>query len=500
MKILTGKQIREWDNYTIQHEPVASIDLMERAARACFQWVTENGLAEMPVAIFCTKGNNGGDGLALARMLSETSGYVEVYILEIGQQPSLDFLSNLNRLIENKHVKIQRIHAIADVVIKKPETLIIDAIFGSGLSRPPEGLAAGLIQLLNQSGNRIISIDIPSGMFTDQSSLGNPIIQAADTLSFQCMKPAFLMAENSDFTGNIHILDIGLHPVFLNQTEIQMQMTSANYIRSVYKARSRFSHKGSFGHALLVTGSYGKMGAAILCVKACLRSGAGLVTCHISESGYEIMQKSVPEAMVITDDDADIITSVKTDLSLYSSVGIGPGIGTDPRTIGMLNQLLVNFRKPLVLDADALNGLAEDQKLIRLIPERSILTPHPKEFERLFGKAQNDFDRVNTALKKASELNCIIILKGHHTCIAVPGGKAWFNSTGNAGMATAGSGDVLTGILTGLLAQGYESEQAAVLGVYVHGLAGDFAAAASSQESLIASDLIENLGKAFSNL
>jgi NAD(P)H-hydrate epimerase len=274
-------------------------------------------------------------------------------------------------------------------------------------------------------------------------------------------------------------------------------MTDATLIHSIHKPRKRFSHKGNFGHALLVAGSRGKTGAAVLAARACMRSGSGLLTCHIPGCGYTVLQTAVPEAMVITDAHADMNTRLEVDLTAYETIGIGPGIGTAGETKMLLREIFDAYRSPVVLDADALNLLSTQKDLYKLVPAGSILTPHPKEFERLFGETANDFDRVSLALQKAKELNCIIVLKGHFSFIATTDGRGFFNSTGNPGMATAGSGDVLTGILTGLLAQGYSSVEAAILGVYLHGLAGDLAAGERSMEAMIASDIIHFLGQAF---
>lgn len=497
MKILSAEQIRQWDQYTIQHEPIASIDLMERAAAKCVDWLLQNHFAEKSFVIFCGKGNNGGDGLAMARMLAEKNIPVSVNILEFGHKGTGDFQINLARLHQLPEVEISYIQSEEHFHELKNNEVIIDALFGSGLNRGIEGLTAKLVEHMNQSGCNIISIDIPSGLFTDRSSKGNIIIKAKHTLSFQCYKPAFLVAENAEFIGEVHILDIELHNVFYNSIQSSSEIVDRSVIQSIYKPRNRFAHKGNFGHALLVAGSYGKIGAAVLSAKACLRSGVGLLSCHIPKCGYDIMQSTVPEAMVMTDFNSSFNTKIEEDLAIFETVGIGPGIGTASESKKMLQEIFKTYRKPVVLDADALNIISTDKKLLKQIPPGSILTPHPKEFERMFGESANDFERINLALKKAKDLISVIVLKGHHTLIATPDGRSYFNSTGNAGMATAGSGDVLTGILTGLMAQGYNSFEVAVLGVYLHGVAGDLAAKESSIEAMVAGDIIKNLGLAF---
>lgn len=495
MKILKADQIRSWDQFTIDKQPIASIDLMERAATKCFEWLDENGWFVYSFSVFCGKGNNGGDGLAIARMLANRGCKVSVYILEFGHKGTEDFQTNLAKLHQYSSVDIhfiqdENFHSLAK------ETIVIDALFGSGLTRPPDGITSSLIDHINNSGCAIISIDVPSGMSVDQSSKGNKIVKANYTLSFQCYKLAFLLAENAAYVGEVVILDIGLMPEFLTSLDTNLEIVDKTFIRSIYKPRNRFAHKGNFGHALIVAGSYGKIGAAVLAGKACLRSGVGLLTCFIPKCGYEVLQTAVPEAMVMVDANSSIITKVDDDVLKYDSIGIGPGLGTASETRAAVKELVSVYKKPIVLDADALNGLSMEKKLPSL-PPGSILTPHPKEFERLFGESKNDFERIEKALKNAKLLSCTIVLKGHHTFIATASGKGYFNNTGNAGMATAGSGDVLTGMITALLAQGYSSEEASVLAVYLHGLAGDIAANEFSKEAMIAGDIIEKIGNAF---
>lgn len=493
MKILNADQLREWDQYTIHQEPISSIDLMERAAVKCVDWLEENRLLDHSFSIFCGKGNNGGDGLAIARLLSQQHRNVNVYILESGVPGTEEFQLNLERL---QHA-IRFIQTEKNFPSFKDNEIIIDALFGSGLNRPLEGVTAKLVEHINNSGCTIISIDVPSGLPVDHSAKGNSIIKADHTLSFQVYKLAFLLPGNAAFIGKVHILDIGLHRDYYNSVTAQYDLLDDEIISAIYKPRKSFAHKGNFGHCLLVAGSYGKMGAAVLSAKACIRSGAGLTTCHIPKSGYEIIQTAVPEAMVITDFNSSIITKMDEDISKFSCIGIGPGIGTASETKKMLEEIFNYYRNPVVLDADALNILSSDKYLLRKIPPNSILTPHPKEFERLFDKSENDLERLEQTRLKAKEYNVVIVLKGHNTFIATPGGRAYFNSTGNAGMAKGGSGDVLTGILTALVAQGYDTVEASILGVYLHGLAGDLAAKEFSMEAMVAGDIIENLGKAF---
>jgi len=500
MKILNAAYIREWDQYTIQHEPIASIDLMERAADSCVQWLQNNGLAQGSIHIFCGKGNNGGDGLAIARLLAAQGITVAVHILEFGHKGTDDFQINLARLHQQGVTDIRFIQDENHFPLLAPDEPVIDALFGTGLSRGLEGVTAALVSYINRLDRTVISIDIPSGLFADQSSAGQTVIKATHTLSFQCLKLAFMMAENAASIGEVHILDIGLHPDFGQLLFSRFDYLDSPMARSIYRPRNAFGHKGNFGHALLIAGSYGKTGAAVLSGHAVLRSGAGLLTCHVPQSSYAILQSTLPEAMVLTDYNSSFCTKLETDITRFDAVGIGPGLGQASETRVLLRELLDGYRGPLVLDADALNMLSQQKDLLRLLPAGAVLTPHPKEFERLFGSTPNEFERIERALAMAAELRIVIVLKGHHTLIATPDGKGFFNSTGNAGMATAGSGDVLTGILTGLLAQGYSPVEAALLGVYLHGAAGDAAAAALSMEAMIAGDIISHLGNAFRSL
>jgi hydroxyethylthiazole kinase-like uncharacterized protein yjeF len=496
MNIYTSDQIKAWDAYTIEHEPIASIDLMERAAMACTDWIIHSSCVNKSFHVFCGKGNNGGDGLAIARLLIQLNKEVDVYILEHGAPGTPEFQTNLQRL----HKATHRIHFLQTedtFPILKEEDVIIDALFGIGLSRPADGLAAALVYKINQTGNRVIAIDLPSGMYADKSSLDIPKIIASDTLSFQAWKPALIMEENATFTGSIHLLNIGLHPAFENGQRTAWHMLTGEEIRTLMFPRKSFSHKGDYGHALIIAGSKGKIGAAVLAAEACLRSGSGLLTVHLPACGYEIMQTALPEAMVSTEVEEDILSKAPDDLSVFKTIGIGPGLGKEPMTAEAMMNVLKHFRNPMVIDADALNIIAQYGVKNISIPPGSILTPHPGEFERLFGKATNHFERVNLALANAAELQSVIILKTKFTLIACPDGNAYFNPTGNPGMAKGGSGDVLTGILTGLLSRGYDSYDAAKIGVYIHGYAGDLAVADMGMESVLPRDLISRLAPSF---
>ena len=499
MKLFSAAQIREWDQYTIENEPVSSIELMERAALACVNWLESQDYRNQFFHIFCGKGNNGGDGLAIARLLSEKGYDIAVHILELGQEGSPDFEANLRRL-QDSSVSIHFIQAESHFTAIDPQTIVIDALFGTGLHRQLEGLSESLVHHINRSGANIISIDIPSGMNADGSSRNQPVIHAEHTLSFQLPKLAFMLAENNASIGKLHLLNICLHPAFYHQTDTNFIALELHDIQWLLRVRDPSSHKGHFGHALLVGGSYGKIGAMVLATTACLRTGCGLATAYVPACGYTVMQSTIPEAMVLTGCSEQELSDIIIDTAKYAAIGLGPGMGTSEHTQAGLLCLLQMMEKPVVLDADALNILSIHQSEMVHLPPGSIITPHPKEFDRLFGEHTNEWERIQTAMKNAKALQLVIVLKGHHTFIALPNGKGYFNTTGNAGLAKGGSGDVLTGMITSFLAQGYTPDEAAMIGVYLHGLAADKAIHSIEEESLLASDVITAIPQAFKDV
>lgn len=501
MKIFRCEQIKQIDEYTIRNEPVSSIDLMERAAGKLAEWYIERFERSQPVIIFIGPGNNGGDGLALARLLSGNRYKPEVCFIKFTAKRSEDWEINYRRLEKETSVPFTTISRIGQFPEIASRSIIIDAIFGSGLSRPASGLVSEVIKRINCYGSSVISIDMPSGLFGEDNSSNDPesIIRADFTLSFQFPKLSFMFAENEKFTGAWNVLPIGLDKKAIENTDTPFAYGEVNQVRAMLKNRNKFDHKGVFGHGLLIGGSYGKMGAVVLGARAAMRTGIGLVTCHVPSCGVSVLQNAVPEAMIINDKSEKLISEVGS-TDRFDAAGIGPGIGTEKETQDALHQFLLNFSKPLVIDADALNILSENKSWIKSIPAGTILTPHPKEFERIAGKTSSGFERLQRQIEFSAKYNCIIVLKGAYTSISVPGGKVWFNSTGNPGMATAGSGDVLTGMILSLLAQGYDPENAALTGVFLHGLAGDIAAEKSCFESLIASDIINSIGEAFNRI
>ena len=499
MKIFSTKQIKSWDTYTIERERITSLELMERASNVFVSWFIEQFPNKTtPIYIFCGNGNNGGDGFVISRLLHQESYKVNVIAQALPIKRSKDNEVNLNAIHKISDLKILTLSNSDDFPSIENDSIVVDALFGTGLKNELRGFFKNLVRFLNKLNVIRVAVDIPSGLSGDASSAG-AIFNANYTFSFEHPKLAFMFPENHKYVGEWFAKTIHLSEEYYFSESSDSYLLTPQVALSHYKKRKKFEHKGNFGHALLIMGSRGKIGAAVLSTFACLKSGCGLATVYTPSCGYEILQTSIPEAMVITDNNDSYISSFpKTDI--YNAIGIGCGLGLATETEKAFGKLLQNSKQPLVLDADALNIIAMNPNMLTKIPKDSILTPHPKEFERLFGKTSNDFERNILQKQKAMKLKCFILLKGAHSCIATPEGICYYNSTGNSGMATAGSGDVLTGIITGLLAQGYSSKAAVCLGVYLHGLAGDLGAQELGQESLIARDIIKHFPKAFIKL
>lgn len=500
LPIFSANQIKAIDAFTIQFEPISSIDLMEHAALKCSQWIMKHYDVKNIFKVCCGLGNNGGDGLAIARQLLENGYKVEVFIINYSDKHSDDFLINRKRLEQLFPKFLMDVHDAKHLPNIDASDIVIDALFGIGLSKPLDGLVAECVRVINTSHAKVISIDVPSGLFIDKHSDSTySIIKAHETLTFQFPKLAFLFSENAAYVGNGYILDIGLKISDDIEKKSESFYLTEIFIKQLIHPRQKFSHKGTFGHSLLIVGSFGKMGAAIMSAHSLLRSGAGLLTVCVPQCGYEIMQTSVPEAMVLVKG-TDYLKFEELDLKAYSTVGIGPGIGTEQDTQQSVKLILEQSEKPLVIDADALNAISLNKEWLNLIPLNSILTPHPKEFEGLTKTVINDFERHQLQIEFSKQYKVYVVLKGAHTCITTPEGKSYFNSTGNSGLAKGGSGDVLTGLITGLLAQGYTSFEASVIGVYVHGLAGDITKQEKGDIAMIPTDVISNLPKAFMSL
>lgn len=497
MKIFTAEQIRSWDQFTISHEPISSIQLMERASMAVANWISEHCKVRRRAVLFCGTGNNGGDGFAVARMLYLEGFDVDVFVDDPKGKLSEDASVNLKRLGGISGISVRKFNQVEEYSFDD-KTIIIDTLFGTGLSRSLADKYKELVDWINKKDNIKISIDVPSGLSADGFLDGDSMaLKANYTLSFQSWKRSFLHPETGKYTGKVIILDIGLSEDYNESTETDYWVADDSFVSSLFKPRNDFAHKGNYGKALIVGGSYGKIGAALLATKSALKTGAGLTFTVAPQCGYEILQTSCSEAMFIEGGER-FINNFDIDKGMV--VGIGPGLGTHKDTQKGLLNFLRAYQMPLILDADALNIISEDQKNLQLIPGNSIITPHPKEFERLFGKTENSFKRLELAREKASELNIYIVLKDHHTQVVTPKGDVYYNLTGNAGLAKGGSGDILTGILTSLLTQGYSEKDTCILGVWLHGKAADLAAEKHSKESMLPTDVIDELGNVFIEL
>ncbi len=497
-KILTAKQIYQADKVTIQKNNITSIDLMEHASLQCFQWI-HNRLQgnPLPIHVICGTGNNGGDGLVVARMLKKHGYNIKTYVVNCDNTRSADFLTNYERLKELGDWPIM-VSCDAEFPKITENDMVIDAIFGIGLNRAPEGLLKEIIQHINKSNAYILSIDFPSGLFADKTVKDkDSVVKAFQVLTFEVPKLAFLMPENEPYCLNWEVLPIGLDQEFIFKQKSNYYLTEKHDVLPMYKMRSKFSHKGTYGHALIIGGSFGKIGAVTLASKACLKIGSGLVTAYIPKCGYPILQTAIPEVMVEVDTEKELQHfNFKTNPNV---IGIGVGMGTSEKTKQGFVQFLKNNTLPLVVDADAINCIAKDKKSLELLPKNTVITPHPKELERLIGKWKDDYHKLEKTIEFSKKHQLIIVLKGANTAV-IHQGKAHFNTTGNPALATAGSGDVLTGLITGLIAQNYHPLEASIFAAYLHGLTADIAMQNMVYETFTASDIIYNLSNAFIHL
>ncbi len=500
MKIFTTQSTRLLDQSTIDYEPITSLDLMERAAQALTEEICKVVSPERRTYIFAGPGNNGGDALATARLLTERGYHPVVYLFNTASDHRLssDCEMNRNRLRAVKGVDFFEITNQFTPPAIEPDDMIIDGLFGAGLREPLSGGFASLVRYINESNAFVISIDVPSGLFGEWNIEvpSERIVKARLTLTLHAPKLAFFFAENEKYVGQVRVVDIKLHPQAIAETETPYYYTMPIDIATLMRNRAKFSDKRDYGHLLLAAGQYAMMGAAVLSTKAALHSGAGLVSVHSPRCANFILQTAIPEAIYSPDEGENSIESIPLH-PRYSAVAVGPGMGCNATTIAALKQLVQEIQAPLILDADALNCIAREPELLRMLPSRTILTPHIYEFERMFGAMNSDEARLKSLTHVATKYDLIMVLKGAHTAIALPDGTIHFNSSGNPGMATAGSGDVLTGIIGALLSQGYAPEEAAIIGVYLHGVAGDIAAQEESEEYITAGDIIARLGTAF---
>lgn len=497
MKILTSEQLKEADRATLERQKISVLELMERAATKAFHEIHARLKGTgTTIKVFCGMGNNGGDGLVIARLLIENGYETKIFIVNYSNKRSEGFLANYERIKEINHDWPVLLTPHSDFPEISKNDVVIDAIFGIGLNRPLLEQVAKLIGHINTSKAFILAIDMPSGLFADRvPNKTEEVIMADFTLTFQTPKMVFFLPETAKYVGNFVVLDIGLDERFLQETQTQVELMGKWEVRPLYRPRIKFSHKGTYGHSLIIGGSYGKMGSVVLAATAAFKAGAGKVTALVPKCGYDILQTSLPEAMVSTSGKNNFLVEKELDFE-PETVCFGIGAGKHPETVMAFEKILKGTKHPMVIDADGINILGENGHLLKEIPPNSVLTPHPKELQRLIGPWKDDFDKLKSAKEFAKKHQVILVIKGAFTFTLV-GNNIYINNTGNPGMATAGSGDVLAGLITGLISQGYDPAVAAVFGVYLHGKAGDIAARKHGFESMLASDISKNLGGAF---
>lgn len=494
-KIISGPDIKQLDDQYVLKRNISSFALMERAARAFCTWFVNRYDPGISVAVFCGTGNNGGDGLAISRLLAGEGYSVRAFFLGDISRAAVDFNKNLGIMPEN----VCLLEVAEDSILDIRPDVIIDAVFGAGINRPVEDPHLRLIRTLNSREAVKIAVDLPSGLPTDSVLEGEAFI-ADHTVSFQFPKLSLLFPEHGRYTGELHVLDIGIDPVFFDAFSSQVYYIAPDDVRGRHINFGKFSHKGTFGKVMMIGGSYGKIGAMVLAGKAALKTGSGLVSCYLPRCGVDIMQTAVPEIMVESGQgDLELMALGLKDLDRFDALGMGPGMGTGENPRVCLQYVLENYSKPLVIDADAINILAAHRHLMAVLRENMLLTPHLKEFERLVGPCKDHVERMEKARSFSRNHRCVLILKGAYTLISLPDGRQFFNSSGTQYMATGGSGDVLTGVLTSFLGQGYSPENAAICGVYHHGLAGELASK-NRLRGTIASDIVESIPATFAAL
>lgn len=493
MKILTSEQIRKIDTETIAREGIPSLELMRRAATAFYQLFTGKYTdRNTSVIIFAGVGNNGGDALVVARLLHQSGYPVKACMVEFIDRYTEDCAHNV-RQIKAENISYKKIVGEEDIPDLTPFDVVIDGIFGTGLSRNVSGIAADVITRINESGKEVISIDVPSGLFPDRKT--EFAVKATETVTFQIPKLALYLPGNAEFTGNVRIVDIGLNEEAIAEAETHIYMTKEREIRTILKPLSKFAHKGTQGHALIIGGSLGKCGSVSLASKAALKTGCGLVTAYLPKCGVATIQSYFPEAMALEDKGAERITSIDYDLR-PDAIGIGMGMGLHEETAQAMYYFLRKNNTPLVVDADGLNILARHHDWLSFLPAGTILTPHPKELQRLIGEWRDDYEKIEKTSLFARKYKVIMVVKGAYSLI-IGGEEIHVNSSGTPALATAGSGDVLTGMITSLLAQGYRPVEAARVGIFLHGMTADLTGDCIHPRSFVASDIIENIGNAY---
>lgn len=499
MKIFTTQEIRDIDRYTIEHEGVDPMELIERVAEGVAFEIVSRWRPGRPVVVFAGPGNNGADALAVARLLLDQGYQPEVFLFNIGgDRLSAECAKCREKLLDSPaDIYFNEIIDKFALPELSPEHLVVDGLFGSGLHDSIAGGFKSLVQYINDSQATVVSIDVPSGLHGDwnPAAINRNIIHATLTIAIQFPRLAFFMADNADLVGEWKVIDIGLSEKAIASTPARYYLVEQPEVRNALPRRKEFSSKADYGSAMIIAGSYGMMGAAVLAARGALRSGAGRVTVQSPKCGYSVLQTSAPDAMYQYNKGDLFLTEIKLSHD-FDAVAIGPGIGTNDATVQALEDFLASRNRPVILDADALNCIARKPAILHNIPVLSVITPHAGEFDRLFGPQPSAQARLQKAVEVAQYYKIFVVLKGHYTAVVRPDGKIYFNSSGTPAMATGGSGDVLTGILASLSAQGMRPEIASIVAVYVHGLAGELAAREHGEYGVTASDIAENAGRA----
>lgn len=501
MKIFNTENIRKIDRVTIEEEGVSSQELIRRVAEGVVGEIVGRWSPSTPVVIFAGSGNNGADALVVGRLLLEAGFYPRILLFNFkGNSLSRDCDMAKRELLSTGYNGLVEIIDRAELPSLTPEHLVIDGLFGSGLRDPLEGGFMMLARVISESGATVISIDVPSGMFGDWNAkiIGRNVVHATLTMAVQFPRLSFFLGDNAELVGRWKVIDIGLSNRAIMETPTKYFYVERDEVRAVLKPRKQFSSKSDYGHALLFAGCYGMAGAAVMAARGALRSGVGKLTVHSARAAFPVLQSQMPEALFSPDRQELVISDMYGMMARFNctAIGVGPGIGTNDATRGAFETLVKSYKRPLVIDADALNAIAQNQTLLDHIAPGSILTPHAGEFDRIFGTQTSDEGRLLKAIEVAHRYKLLIVLKGRYTATVRPDGKVFFNSSGTPAMATAGSGDVLTGIITSLLAQGYKPETASVAGVYIHGLAGEIAAETEGEYGTTAMDIAACVGRA----
>ncbi len=498
MKIFNTENIRKIDRITIEEEGVSSQELIRRVAEGVAGEIIGRWSPSTPVVIFAGSGNNGADALVVGRLLLEAGFYPRILLFNFkGNSLSRDCDIAKRELLSTGYNGLMEIIDRAELPSLTPDHLVIDGLFGSGLRDPLEGGFMMLARNISESGATVISIDVPSGMFGEWNArvIGRNVVHATLTMAIQFPRLSFFLGDNAELVGKWKVIDIGLSNRAIMETPTKYFYVERDEVRAVLKPRKPFSSKSDYGHALLFAGCYGMAGAAVMAARGALRSGVGKLTVHSARAAFPVIQSQVPEALFSADRHENVISDMSARFNC-SAIGVGPGIGTNDATRGAFETLVKSYKRPLVIDADALNAIAKNQTILDHIAPGSILTPHAGEFDRIFGTQTSDEGRLLKAVEVSHRYKLLIVLKGRYTATLRPDGKVFFNSSGTPAMATAGSGDVLTGIITSLLAQGYKPETASVAGVYIHGLAGEMAAETQGEYGTTAMDIASCVGRA----